>query len=297
MLAFDRSKNGTTVRSVLSGMQAISPALAAKLAVASMFRTRRGSQARWESAVSERAERLVVEGATGPIAVQRWGQGPLVLLVHGWNGRGSQLGTFVQPLLEAGFQVVAFDAPGHGASAGSSSSLVQFADAFDTVVDALRPFFQPIQGVVAHSMGGAAVMFALHRALIEKRASSEPGVRAPRLVFVAPPIDLHDFVGSVSSELGLSGDTQRALTSLVERRIGRRMSDLHALSHAREMSAPLLVLHDEQDRAVPLACGESLVEAWPGAVLHKTRGLGHMRILRDPGVVATAVDFLRGRVG
>ena len=117
MSGFDLSQNSTTVRSVFSGLQAISPALAAQLAAATMFRTRRKPRADWEQRIAERAEHLTVDGPSGDIAVQRWGQGPLVLLVHGWNGRGSQLGSFVEPLLEGGFQVVTFDAPGHGASA------------------------------------------------------------------------------------------------------------------------------------------------------------------------------------
>jgi len=295
MSGFDLSTNSTTVRSVFSGLQAISPALAAQLAAATMFRTRRKPRADWEQRIAERAERLTIDGPTGDIAVQRWGQGPLVLLAHGWNGRGSQLGGFVEPLLEAGFQVVAFDAPGHGASHGSTSSLVHFANAFDAVVDAVRPFFQPIRGVVAHSMGGAAVMFSLSRAQNRAHATSEPGVIPPRLVFIAPPIDLHDFVSTVSTGLGLSEPTEQALSSLVEARLGHRMADLQALRHAASMRAPLLVMHDEQDRAVPVSCGESLVQAWPGAELRKSTGLGHNRILRDPQTIATAVAFLRSK--
>jgi pimeloyl-ACP methyl ester carboxylesterase len=293
MSGFDLSQHNTTVRSVFSGLQAVSPTLAAQLAARAMFRTHRKPRAEWEQRIAERAEHLTVDGPSGDIAVQRWGQGRLVVLVHGWNGRGSQLGEFVEPLVDAGFQVVAFDAPGHGASDGSSSSLVHFANAFDAVVDALRPFFQPIHGVVAHSMGGAAVMFALTRAEERARAATERGAETPRLVFIAPPIDLHDFVSTVSSELGLSQATEQVLNSLVEQRIGHRMADLHALRHAEKMRAPLLVMHDEQDRAVPLACGESLVQAWPGAELRKTNGLGHNRILRDPQAIASAVAFLQ----
>jgi pimeloyl-ACP methyl ester carboxylesterase len=61
------------------------------------------------------------------------------------------------------------------------------------------------------------------------------------------------------------------------------------------MRAPLLVMHDEQDRAVPVECGAILAEAWPGAELTKTQGLGHNRILRDPKAIADAVAFVRGR--
>lgn len=290
MPEFALSKNSTTVRSVFSGLQALSPGLAAKVAVATIFRTRRRPGGAWERGVVERGERFSVQGPMGELSAWRWGRGPLVMLVHGWNGRGGQLGAFVEPLVQAGFQVVAFDAPGHGASTGATSSLVDFANAFDAVVDAVKPFFQPVYGVIAHSMGGAAVMFALNRA--QARHPGESGARMPRLVFIAPPIDLGDFVGTVSAELGLSADTHSVLSKLVEQRIGERMENLQALRHAPRIGAPLLVLHDELDRAVPVTCGESLVQAWPGAELRKTRGLGHQRILRDPAVIERSVDFI-----
>lgn len=293
MPRLDFSKNSTTVRSLFSGLQAFSPGLAAELAAVAMFRTARRKPDAWEREVAARAEALRVPTPAGTLAVQRWGQGPLVMLVHGWNGRGSQLGAFVEPLVSAGYQVVAFDAPGHGASSGSSSSMVEFANAFDAVVDSVKPFFQPLAGVVAHSMGGAAVTFALGRAEVRQRV--EPVARPPRLAFIAPPIDVADFLRTVSNELGLSQRTQSALRSALERKVGLRVEDLHALRHAPAMTAPLLVLHDEEDRAVPVACGQALAQAWPGAELITTRGLGHSRILRDPAVVSTVVAHVRGQ--
>ena len=294
MSQLDFSDKSTTVRSIFSGLQALSPGLAAQLAAAAMFKTQRRRADGWEQALLDRAEELSIDGPSGQIAACRWGDaGPLVLLVHGWNGRGGQLGAFVEPLRQQGYQVVAFDAPGHGRSDGSRSSLLEFANAFDAVLDAVRPFFQPLHGVVAHSMGGAAVTFALSRAQARGRDGGEPGTLEPRLVFIAPPIDLRDFVDTVSEQFGLLPSTQARLQGLVERRIGERLEDLHALKLAGAMPQPLLVVHDEQDRAVPFACGASLAQAWPGAELRATRGLGHSRILRDPQVVSAVTDFIR----
>ena len=53
-----------------------------------------------------------------------WGEGPPVVLAHGWEGRGSQLGAFVAPLVAAGRRVVAFDAPAHGGSPGRTTNLI-----------------------------------------------------------------------------------------------------------------------------------------------------------------------------
>src|SRR6185369_10241160 len=60
------------------------------------------------------------------LATWRWGEGPPVLLVHGWGGHAGRLSRFVSPLVEAGFSAVAFDAPGHGASPARLCSLQDF---------------------------------------------------------------------------------------------------------------------------------------------------------------------------
>ena len=63
------------------------------------------------------------------LSVSSWGDGPVVLLQHGWGGRSEDLAAFVRSLLDPGFSVIAPDAPGHGRSGGGDSSIVAFADA------------------------------------------------------------------------------------------------------------------------------------------------------------------------
>ena len=58
---------------------------------------------------------------TGPIAGQVWGDGPTVYLVHGWGGHRGQLRSLVEPLVDAGLRVVAYDAPAHGDSGRARS--------------------------------------------------------------------------------------------------------------------------------------------------------------------------------
>ena len=58
------------------------------------------------------------------------------------------------------------------------------------------------------------------------------------------------------------------------------------------MRGRLLVVHDENDREVPIACGEAIANAWPGAELVRTRGLGHQRILRDATTLQTITRFV-----
>src|SRR3712207_7030695 len=55
---------------------------------------------------------------------------------------------------------------------------------------------------------------------------------------------------------------------------------------------PTLVVHDRDDAYTPVADGAAIAAAWPDARLRVTSGLGHRRILRDPEVVAEAVEFV-----
>src|SRR5438105_1441963 len=82
-----------------------------------------------EEAILQQAEvtRLNIvpgtENDTEEVAVYRWGKADRrILLVHGWGGKAAQFFSFVGPLLENGFEVIAFDAPAHGLSSGSFAS-------------------------------------------------------------------------------------------------------------------------------------------------------------------------------
>jgi pimeloyl-ACP methyl ester carboxylesterase len=280
----------------LRALEAGSPDLAARVGVELMFRTMRHPSTAAERAILAEGERLTVRSPFGRLAAWSFGSGPTVLLVHGWNGRGGQLTAFVRPLVERGFRVVTFDAPGHGESRGNRSSLPDFADAVDVMLDAAGTPFVPVQAIIAHSMGGAAVTYAMSR---YNRAPTTQRVRAlrhdlpvRRFAFIAPPVDVRDFVRTFTRMTGLGPATMNELSHRVESRFAVRLEDLYAPALAREMNAPMLVVHDEDDREVPLPCGRLLAESWPGATLEVTHGLGHGRILRDPGVVERVVSFV-----
>lgn len=276
------------LRGAVKAAERVSPRTAAQALAWLMFRTQRSTPPPRETDWLALGERWELAGSTGKLVAFRFGRGPVVLLVHGWNGRGAQLGAFIAPLVKAGFGVVAFDAPGHGLSQGSEASLVAFADAFDRVVNALRERGEELHGVVAHSLGASAVTFSESR-----RVRARVGAVLRRLVFVAPPIDIGDWIEDFASSFGISSQTEHTVRGLIQSRVGYRLTELYAPDRARELGAPLLVLHDADDKSVPLEAGQALAMAWPNARFVRTAGLGHTRILRDPPTVERAVAFLR----
>jgi pimeloyl-ACP methyl ester carboxylesterase len=230
-----------------------------------------------ECAVLAEAERLTIPMPKGKLPAWRWGEGPVVLLVHGWEGRGSQLAPFVQPLVDAGYCVVSFDAPGHGDAPGRTANLLSFAHAIAAVVAAIGP----VHGVVAHSMGGAASLYALRS-----------GLGVQRAVFVAPA-NAGKAIERFCAFAGLSPGTARRMEALLEERFGVPLEHFSGPRLAADLDVSALVIHDDRDRYVPWGDGAAIAEAWSGSALHTTSGLGHHRILRDPEVVERAVAFLR----
>ncbi|HEX2253878.1 MAG TPA: alpha/beta fold hydrolase [Thermoanaerobaculia bacterium] len=228
------------------------------------------------------AERSHLELAGRRLPVWSWGAGPAVLLVHGWAGRGSQMGAFAAPLAAAGFRAVAFDGPGHGAAPGRLSSLPSLIDAVMAVGAAVGP----LAGLVAHSAGAAASTVAMGRGLV-----------VPAAVFAAPAANPPRYLDLVRRWLGLPAETTARTRRRIETRFHVRFEDLDACRIAPRLGAPLLVFHDRRDAEVPWQEGSTLAASWPGARFVSTDDLGHHRILRDEAIVTEAVRFLTAARG
>lgn len=278
------STNGRTlyrlllpVRLLCRVLNPVAPGLAARIGLLLFRSTHRYALPRREEEWLDRATPVKLRLDGRGIAGWSWGEGPTVLLMHGWHGRASQMGAFAAPLVEAGFRVVALDAPGHGASDGKLSSLPQFAG----VVRLAAERFGPLRAVIAHSFGAAGTGWALHG-----------GLAAERLVFVAAPGDLHGYMGLFQELVGLSDRSLARMLAELERRFGVDWQEARYATTVAADATPMLVVHDAGDDETPIAGGRFIASAWPNGRLLETTGLGHRRILRDPEVIERVVEFL-----
>jgi pimeloyl-ACP methyl ester carboxylesterase len=264
----------TLLRGALGILSRTSPHIASAVAADLFMKPRRYPQPPREREALTDAVPFKVHS----LQAWRWGtSGPAVLLVHGWEGRGAQLASFVRPLVAAGFSVVTFDAFGHGASDGNRSSLPHFAWGVRCLADAI----EGPHAIIAHSFGCAATTLAMRDGLITQR-----------VVFVAPPIDPSDYVARFGNILGLGEDVLDRMKLRMEQRFFRKWSDYSLARMARTMSRPLLIVHDRGDEETDWNGGAELADAWPGARMLTTNGLGHRRILRDPSVVEAVTRFV-----
>lgn len=210
----------------------------------------------------------------------RFGKGPPVMLVHGWEGRGSQLAAFAEPLVEQGFSVYAVDGPAHGDSPGQQTTPVHFARFMMSVASEIGP----LKALIAHSFGAGCSALAVH-----------DGLQTEKLILIASPDQYAQVVAHFCDLMGFKETTRELFFQHVTQRVGMRPEDLQISNLAKRLTAKLMVVHDRNDKAVPFETSERIHAAVHGSEFLATENLGHRRILRDPQVVSQVVRFIRSR--
>jgi pimeloyl-ACP methyl ester carboxylesterase len=218
-------------------------------------------------------------GLVGGLAATSWGEGPTVLLVHGWNSRGTHWGAYVDALTETGFRVVAVDAPGHGDSPGDRCHVLDYSQRLIEVARQIGP----LAGVVGHSFGAGATVLSLDRGLL-----------AQRVALLSGPASLRMVVERWARGHRLAETEIPAFLEQVERVVGKPIDQLDIIRIASGLDQPALIIHDRSDEEVPLGDAVAIAGAWPGARLIVTERYGHRRILIAREVVRQVVTFLAG---
>jgi len=259
---------------------ALAPAALSDAQIRTLFGTPvwiRESQVEQEFLASARCGGLDFHGRA--LATYAWGEGAqTVLLLHGWGGRAVQLRAFVPPLVERGYRVLAFDAPGHGRSAGERPSMFQTAETIQVLGQREGGF----AALIAHSMGAASATMAIGR-----------GLPVRRTALIAPMCRLTDALSRFAVRLKLSSEQRARLCARLEEEFGADMWDQSSLTWVGpRLALPALIVHDRDDAEIPYQDGADTAGAWPGTELVTTARLGHRAILRDPEVIARVVGFV-----
>lgn len=234
------------------------------------------------------ADEAILEGGTtarlpfadGELAVTTWGQGPAVLLMHGWGGSRAQMTGFVEPLLTAGYRVVAFDQPGHGDSSGTLTNLLEIAPSLDVIAAREGNF----HAILAHSFGTLVASYALVR-----RNFPPPA----RLVYFGAFNRLMDSLPRFQALANLPDPVMDGLRLMIYEKFGREVVEAIANELlAPEIHIPALMFHDNADNVTPLEDSRAIARVWKSAQLIETSGLGHRGALQSKEVHARVIEFL-----
>lgn len=226
----------------------------------------------WELPLLARAERITLRFG---LSALRWGQGPTVLLMHGWEGRPTQFAALIETLVAAGHTVVSLEGPAHGRSPGNQAHVVLFARALLEAAAELPP----LRAVIGHSMGGASVLLAL-----------QWGLRAEAAVSIAAPAQLLGVLRGFARHLGLPARARAAFIRQVEQDVGMQVARLDVSGY--QLDLPGLVVHASDDALVPASESQVIHKAWFDSRLLLLEEGGHQRVLADPRLSEAVLELL-----
>lgn len=275
----DKNMRRKTISGLLRIVSNVAPGLTRWLAMRLFFSPRRYRVDDDEQALIRKGRPFKFHIHDKTIRGWRWGEGPEVLMIHGWNGSGAQFKRFVEPLVSAGFTAVAIDGPAHGKSTGKMTSYFEFTDALRKILKDESNF--NIMGIIAHSFGAAAAINALVK---EKKAV--------KTVCIAPALKLKELIYHAFDQYGIPAWYYLSLIHDFEKRYGYHLDTDNPHRLMRELSAPVLIAHDIDDRTVPHEDSEQQAKRQGDIALWSSKGLGHSGILQDQEVIQRCVAHL-----
>ncbi len=228
-----------------------------------------------QCALQSQAQSFYLEFKHNKIKVYEWGEGPVVILVHGWGGRALQLDAFVPALLAKGFKVVAFDHKGHGESSSRFSSYPEIFRSTDVVV---AHYAKELHGVIAHSIGSNALFKV-----------SENFSRTLKIAVVAPLDNFLAVLEKMRARIGIYEKLFAQVIIQIEADCDVQLTELCELDYEKINRHSVLLVHDKLDRINKIRASHDIHSKLQGSSLMETEMLGHSRILGNAEVVSRVV--------
>ncbi|MGB0984686.1 MAG: alpha/beta fold hydrolase [Saprospiraceae bacterium] len=211
-----------------------------------------------------------------------WGKGAqIVLLVHGWESRGTAMRAFVPHLLKKGFRVVTFDGPAHGSSSGKKINPFLFAQTITKMVDTLGS----VHSIIGHSFGGFSTAITL--------SIVSPHIKVERLVLMAAFSNTLSPIGEFQKFLGFGDKVLNNILDAAHReiKIDPLKADFRIVEKPNNVKKALIV-QDLNDDVVAYQNGLDFYKNWKDTKMIQTEGFGHFRILKETPVIEKVVDFI-----
>jgi pimeloyl-[acyl-carrier protein] methyl ester esterase len=245
--------------------------------------------------------------------IETAGNGPDLVMIHGWGLHGGIWDAFV-PLLQSAFRVTRVDLPGHGRSDWQGASLL------DEWVDAVLAVVPQSAVWLGWSLGGLVAMRAALRA--PRRVTSlitiastpcfvrKPGWQSAMLPSLLETFSVEleqDYARTLNRFLSLqvrgSEQASAVLKSLRASLLAHGEPDAAALAAGLAilratdlrdamgaMACPFLMIMGERDMLVPVSVGKEVSRLAEDARLEVIEGAGHAPFLAAADTVARRIQ-------
>ena len=256
----------------------IFPELAASWAFLTFCRIRKGGVGPGQATFLASANSVTREINSLKIREYQWqGPGDTVLLVHGWESNAGRWRNLVKKLIQSNYNVIAFDAPGHGRSSGKFLNVPLYADCLNEMLEIHTPTH-----LIGHSVGGMTILFNEYK---------RPATSVKQIVTTGAPSEFYEVMDDYRALLGLNERMMRALDRLVVEKFGFTIREFSTSTFAAQNEKKGLLIHDKQDAIAPYHASKKVHKAWKGSHLITTEGYGHS--LHQDDVNEWIMDFLK----
>ncbi len=229
------------------------------------------------------AETLQLKQQGCKINGYRWNKGkPVkVLILHGFSSQAYKFQHFVSPLVEKGYEVLAFDAKAHGSSEGKTVNAAEYCE----LIEIVMKNYGPVNRFIAHSFGGIALSLALEKTVHDENT---------KVVLIAPATETATAVDTAFAMLKIKNKKVRSAFDEIIYQLSGQPTTWFSIRRAmKNIKASVLWIHDEDDDITPLSDVIKVKDQhFPNIKFIITKGLGHRRIYRDKEIIKQVVDFL-----
>ncbi len=223
---------------------------------------------------------LKVKAINKTIKCYHWvGDGPKIILVHGWSGRASNMSKIIHKLNQSNFDVYAFDAPAHGESRGGNTNLPEFISCIESLASKLYP----IHALIGHSLGGFACVYCAAKKL-----------RLQKLILLCPVNNVFELFEFFFNYTRLKEKTRNLMINYFIKKTGIMINnELASEKLVKLIKAKILLIHDESDTQLSILDSRKIIKNINNGTFFFTKGLGHSRLLRNEKVINKIISFLK----
>ncbi|WP_298495385.1 alpha/beta hydrolase [uncultured Algibacter sp.] len=250
---------------------------AAKLAIDLFSTPRKGKIQTEESKYLESASQGHINFESLSIKTYHWkGDKETILLAHGWESNSFRWKDLIEELKTQNFNIIALDAPAHGASGGKLFNALLYSECINIVANKYNA-----NTIIGHSVGGMATVFFQHKYQLKS---------IKKLILLGAPADFVGVFNRYENMMGYNTRVSKALENHIVKHFNHLPEYFSPAVFSKELKAKGLIIHDKKDKIIPYNDGLKFKQNYNNATFITTKGFGHS--LKSELVYQHILDFL-----
>ncbi|MEE2802234.1 MAG: alpha/beta hydrolase [Bacteroidota bacterium] len=255
----------------------IAPKKAAQLALDVFSIPRKGfiTSQQQEFLNTARQQRVAYED--GLVMLYHWqGNGPTILLPHGWESNSARWRYLIEPLQKKDYNIIAIDAPAHGKTTGKFFNAIKYSKVIRSIIELYEP-----EVVIAHSVGAMATVL---------QESETPHDFINKIILLGSPDELEVIMKGYQQVVGFNKRVWNLLDQLLKEKFGYHIAEFKTSSFATKIQTPVLLIHDTKDLIVPYESMDNIATGFTNSTVYTSKTGGHS--LHTPEVIEQVLKFL-----